>query len=87
MAVPLDECPGHSNSTKRLEISGPEVAFSLRELALLSDPFRQRGREMSATRQCVTDRSVSYLLCSTVHSINVISDGIHNSESGIISFP
>ena len=53
MAVPLEECPGHIKSTERLEISGPEVAFSLLELALLSDTFRQRGREMSAPRQCV----------------------------------
>ena len=86
MAVPLDECPGHSTSTKRLEISGPEVSFSLHELALLSDAFRQRGREMSAPRQRVTDRPVCFLLRSTMHSISVISDGIHNFESGIIFF-
>ena len=31
-------------------------------------------------------KSVSNLLRSTVHSISVISDGIHNSKSGIIFF-
>ena len=41
MAVSLEKCPDHSTSTKPLEISGPEVAFSLNELALLSGTFRQ----------------------------------------------
>ena len=41
---------------------------------------------MSGPRQCMTEKSVSYLLHSTVRSYNVISNGIHNSESGIIFF-
>ena len=48
MAVVLEECPDHSTSstsTKPLEISGPEVAFSLHELALLSDHFGSEGEK------------------------------------------
>ena len=58
----------------------------MREFALLSDTFRHLEREMSDPRQCVTDRSVSYLLHSTVRSISVISDGRQNSESGTEHF-
>ena len=60
VAVPLEECPDRSTSTKALEISGPEVAFSLHELALLSDTFCARERNVGPWTVC--DRQISFLL-------------------------